>query len=46
MDDFGKQLVAAVIWLAVLAFLAGAAVVGVLVWLWPYLPAIRLDWGR
>ena len=29
----------------VIAFVAGAAVVGLVVWVWPYLPSIRLVWG-
>ena len=43
--EFGQMIGRAVIGLAVMAFLAGAAVVGLLVWLWPYLPSIRLVWG-
>ena len=31
--------------LAVVAFAAGAAVIGLAVWLWPYLPSVRLIWG-
>lgn len=34
----------AILGMAVMAFLAGAAVVGLLVRLWPYLPSIRLVW--
>ena len=43
--EFGQAIGRALIGLAVLGFLAGAAVVGLLVWLWPHLPSIRLVWG-
>lgn len=43
--EFAQAVGRAVLALAVMAFLAGAAVVGLLVWAWPYLPSIRLVWG-
>ena len=43
--EFGKAVFRGVLALVVIAFVAGAAVVGLVVWVWPYLPSIRLVWG-
>lgn len=43
---YGDAIGRAIVTVAVAGFAAGAIIVGLLVWLWPYLPAIRLDWGR
>lgn len=46
MDGFGEALARAMGLLVIGAFVAGGAVVGLLVWVWPYLPSIRLAWGE
>lgn len=43
---YGDAIGRAIVTVAVAGFAAGAIIVGLLVWAWPYLPAIRLDWGR
>jgi hypothetical protein len=43
---YGEVIGRAIVLAAVCGFLAGATVVTVAVVAWPYLPAIRLDWGR
>ena len=45
MVGFSEGLGVALVSMLVIAFLAGAAVVGLVVWVWPYLPSIRLVWG-
>lgn len=43
-SSIGRGIAEGIIALIVLAFVAGAGVVG-LIWLaWPYLPAVRLEW--
>jgi hypothetical protein len=43
---YGDAIGRAIVTVAVAGFAAGAIIVGLLVWAWPYLPEIRLDWGR
>ncbi len=42
--EFGEAIGRGLIALAVIAFAAGAALVALAVWLWPYLPSIHLVW--
>ncbi len=42
--EFGAAIGRGLIALAVIAFVAGAAVMGLAAWLWPYMPSIRLVW--
>jgi hypothetical protein len=43
--EFGAMIGRGILALAVTAFAAGAALMGLAVWLWPYLPSVRLVWG-